>query len=464
MTKGNNPKNSILLCAITVLGITWTGIGYIKWFYGLFDYYSQDYVDISANVVDYGLQAAGVMLFILYIKQYPFALKKALISAVSGLLIFMVAATTVIIAPLKLVLGYVMVIFIGMLTGGYITLLAAMLTDCGLVYGIAAALGGIISLLITLPFDGKLYTGSISTIIYVLISAALAVLVLCILPHDSDGRAEDKSTGIVRKGESDRSLIIHAMLLLFIVCITMNIGNYLPVSYLTSGDVSLEIVRAASTAGLLIAGIVVTKSRQSGLILCICALLSPFLSVVLSQDPTLKLPLYILSYILMGVYGVYCVVLFTDISAEHGLYLAAVGMMTRRAGESVGNGAALLLSHRPKAILILAGALFITAVFTAAAFWRRMYYPSLQYITTQQVSLEVKGKDERFAEFTAHFDISEREQDVLRCVLEGKTNAEIASVLFISENTVKFHIRNILKKSGANNRKELRRLWICANN
>ena len=237
-------------------------------------------------------------------------------------------------------------------------------------------------------------------------------------------------------------------------------SSYFPVSDLTDGGVSLEIVRATSAAGLLIAGIVVTRSRQSGLILCICALLSPFLSMALSQDPTLKLPVYILSYILMGVYGVYCVVLFVDISKKYGLYLAAAGMMIRRAGESLGNGVAILISQRPMVLVVCAGILFVGAIFIAAAFWRRMYNSFPDRIPAQTADGRIKSEEERFAEFVTHFDISDREQDVLRQVMEGKTNAEAAAALFISENTVKFHIKNILKKTGATNRKELRRIWI----
>lgn len=50
--------------------------------------------------------------------------------------------------------------------------------------------------------------------------------------------------------------------------------------------------------------------------------------------------------------------------------------------------------------------------------------------------------------------LSEREIEVLKCLARGQTTAQIASVLFISENTVKTHIRHILEKMEVNNRAE----------
>jgi DNA-binding NarL/FixJ family response regulator len=50
--------------------------------------------------------------------------------------------------------------------------------------------------------------------------------------------------------------------------------------------------------------------------------------------------------------------------------------------------------------------------------------------------------------------LSERELEVLNCLAEGLTTLQIAMRLFISENTVKTHIRHILEKLEASNRTE----------
>ena len=47
-----------------------------------------------------------------------------------------------------------------------------------------------------------------------------------------------------------------------------------------------------------------------------------------------------------------------------------------------------------------------------------------------------------------------REQEILQLVSRGKSNAEIASDLVVSENTVKTHVKNILGKLQTKNRSE----------
>ena len=50
--------------------------------------------------------------------------------------------------------------------------------------------------------------------------------------------------------------------------------------------------------------------------------------------------------------------------------------------------------------------------------------------------------------------LSDRELEVLACLAQGMTTNQIGSQLFISENTVKTHIRHILEKLDASNRTE----------
>jgi two-component system NarL family response regulator len=48
-----------------------------------------------------------------------------------------------------------------------------------------------------------------------------------------------------------------------------------------------------------------------------------------------------------------------------------------------------------------------------------------------------------------------REIDVIRSLASGLSNSQIADQLYISENTVKYHVHSILRKLGLSDRKEL---------
>lgn len=65
------------------------------------------------------------------------------------------------------------------------------------------------------------------------------------------------------------------------------------------------------------------------------------------------------------------------------------------------------------------------------------------------VSSEVGAK---LAGRVGYEQLSDRELDVLRLLVKGLSNQEIAGALFISESTVKFHVNHILSKLNAGDR------------
>lgn len=53
------------------------------------------------------------------------------------------------------------------------------------------------------------------------------------------------------------------------------------------------------------------------------------------------------------------------------------------------------------------------------------------------------------------YNISPREQEIIRLISRGKSNKEIADVLFISLQTVKHHTHSIYRKLNVKNRVQL---------
>ncbi|CDL45784.1 N-3-oxohexanoyl-L-homoserine lactone quorum-sensing transcriptional activator @ N-3-oxooctanoyl-L-homoserine lactone quorum-sensing transcriptional activator [Escherichia coli ISC41] len=64
---------------------------------------------------------------------------------------------------------------------------------------------------------------------------------------------------------------------------------------------------------------------------------------------------------------------------------------------------------------------------------------------------------------TPEMNFSKREKEILKWTAEGKTSAEIAMILSISENTVNFHQKNMQKKINAPNKTQVAcyaRYWL----
>lgn len=63
--------------------------------------------------------------------------------------------------------------------------------------------------------------------------------------------------------------------------------------------------------------------------------------------------------------------------------------------------------------------------------------------------------DERCEEMAARYDLTKREQEVMVYLAKGRSRTYIAETLFVSENTVKAHIKHLYAKLGIKSRQEL---------
>jgi len=81
---------------------------------------------------------------------------------------------------------------------------------------------------------------------------------------------------------------------------------------------------------------------------------------------------------------------------------------------------------------------------------------AIQRVARGEVSISPVMAAKLLAEFPREEEprLTEREGEVLKLVAQGATNREIAEQLFITENTVKVHLRNILEKLHLKNRAE----------
>lgn len=215
-----------------------------------------------------------------------------------------------------------------------------------------------------------------------------------------------------------------------------------------STGINLEFSRAFYAIGLILAGIIGDKSRKCGAISCLIALVFPFAMIALSNEINASTILWILGYIFFGFLTVFRVTLFSDIACmkEESLYVAGFGLMFGRIGGAAGNLTGIMLNNQKIMLVLISSICFAVTFVIFFVLYNRIYIP---------VPQPAPSPEERLTAFIQKYEISSRESDVLKLIAAGASNGEISAQLFISENTVKFHVRNILKKTGCANRAEL---------
>ena len=74
---------------------------------------------------------------------------------------------------------------------------------------------------------------------------------------------------------------------------------------------------------------------------------------------------------------------------------------------------------------------------------------------TAVAALHDSSPDERFASVAARFALSEREVEVMRLLCRGRTKRYIAETLYLSEDTVRWHAKQLYRKLDVHSKQEL---------
>jgi len=75
---------------------------------------------------------------------------------------------------------------------------------------------------------------------------------------------------------------------------------------------------------------------------------------------------------------------------------------------------------------------------------------------------DMSEQDSIIRQTKAPYPLTKREEEVLQLILLGKSNREIGADLYITENTVKTHVRNIFSKYEVNSRAELISIFLSS--
>jgi DNA-binding NarL/FixJ family response regulator len=81
----------------------------------------------------------------------------------------------------------------------------------------------------------------------------------------------------------------------------------------------------------------------------------------------------------------------------------------------------------------------------------------VRQVARQSIYLAPSGAEAGGPEAAADPELTSRQREVLGLIARGASNAEIAAMLWVTERTVKFHVSNIYRKLGVDNRTEATR-------
>ena len=446
---------------------TLASTSYLAWLYRLMEFAPAVSIETVTMVGGYAFQALGIGFMCTLMRVKPSS--RGRVPFITAIAIHFACATVAILArtPESLIaLGFAMNFFYGIVCAFYLHRLSRWVpcNHRGLAFGGGYACSVVVTWALSLLQDGSPLPSTDAIIVCAVLSFTAIGMVAAsnrfASPH-TDSPAEQLAINTPdsialdaaddSRGETKAS--VHATDILSLACITVlllslvkNIGFGFPAADLVE-SVSLESSRLFYAAGLLIAGFIADTNRKYAALCCIAALVFPFALLTLASEPIPGTILWAADYLFFGFFSVYRVVLFSDIAADSGRgYLAGFGMLFGRIGDALGTALWLALGSSIVALVAVAAVLFAATIFAFYHLFLRLYPAH---------SKPRKSEQQRFEEFAAAYGVSVREREVLRLVLAERTNAEIASELFITEGTVKYHVHNLFKKTACASRRDL---------
>lgn len=420
----------------------------------------------------YLLQAVGLCLACLYLKRVsptpddpPDAVPELRRSFILAVLLFAVVAVPAMMTdsvPAVIAFGLLMNLLCGVIAGFYLweVCFRADPRHRGRVFcgGYAAATFGVGLLAVARLMRGWAALSVCLVLAGALIWATLRFGCLGLPGKPSPGPSLDPSAKEMPTPKGDgqgTQLLLLTVAAVLLISLVKNLGFNFPSADVQAGLIP-EIARIPYGAGLLAAGFINDRSRKNGLVCAGAAMIVPFLMLGLIHEPISSAVFWGLNYVFYAFFTAFRVVAVMDIVCPEGAadmdrrHLAPAGLLAGRIGDAVGSGIGLLLAGHQTALVVSAAALFIPAVFVLCRLYERLFMPK---------AVRQRSEKEVFETFCLHNDLTFREREVLERLLAGETNAGIGEALFISENTVKYHVKNILQKTGCRNRGELQKRY-----
>lgn len=460
-------KNFIICCAIIAAVYLLDSLLFFSQLYLMYDFFSSETISAVSTGWAYLAQGVGLVLFMFLYKT------RSRLSACRGFQVglFLTEVPVIILSilvhdgVLLMFMIIILNIIIGLHTGFTFTLATAHVpsSHLGLCYGLAYAVGAFGTWLISVINGGIMTSYRIIFVDCVLISLIVVFILMYKDAFIIEREGEPDGTDVAsQKPElsldtaKGRKILILLCVVIAIMAPISSIGtnNNLYVEYCLKLDLLAQ--RSFYAVGLIAAGLIFDKNRLTGGICTIVSLIYPIVLIMIYRESGLVTLVIGLSYVILGFFAVYRAASFMTLASEsRKQQLAPLGLAISRLCEAVAVLAIIETGCNELVSVIIVSVLFIPLVILFFLMVKEQYTPS---DTPAEAPKELSA-EERRAAFAGMYGLTRREEEIAMFLSEGRSNGEIAETLQLSENTVRFHVSNILKKTGMKDRNEVSRAY-----
>lgn len=273
-------------------------------------------------------------------------------------------------------------------------------------------------------------------------------LFMSIKTENLDGYQEVARFSSNHKGYSKNTVMM--IVIWTLITIDITIGKHIDYQIFTLDHVSSFTVMLAYCFGCIIFGFIADKNYQLTLTGLLIMLIFPILASTMELN---KGTAEIMIFIICAYYGMYIMcrnIIFTYLIENHLRLLPftclgfAITSFFNGISMSVSS---VLYKYDDFVVFLKMLILLITAI---------MLYYWFRSIEKSRVSNDPKRDIDTFL---AKYDLTGREAEITRGILNNKTNKEIANQLYVEESTVRYHTANVVKKLCVRNKKDIIRVF-----
>ncbi|NLO10781.1 MAG: helix-turn-helix transcriptional regulator [Clostridiales bacterium] len=451
-------KNYCIYTGILGLQYLVCGSVYISQMYYLYNFFSKDIVSIIAMRWNYFAQAFGMLIFIFLFLKVPklagnrisYAMFIAIGSVMTAISLFSDNG----ILALSFAIAYN--IIIGLSSGYTLTMLTAHIPKrkLGVSFASAYAIGSVGTYIISVIGNGNFLQTKYVIIVYMLINIINLLLLYFSknITYAEQEKPNDNTKSGIRNFQDNIHIYLLILLLLILVNSISSLGNNFQFSVIVEGQANLPFSRAFYAISLLCAGLISLRSRKYLALTTFASLLFPVVTIILAGDASLASALLTIAYLFLGFVAVYRSLTIMDIAAGDNnlLAFACTGLMLSRLVEASSTWFSNIDTTNKLLAAIIFSVLFALLLFVFFIYIQKAYHSASSYEAS---------KEDKLHKFVQKYNLTSREKEVFQLLIKGIPNREIAQLMFISDNTVKFHVKNILQKTDCPNRADLINLY-----